>query len=52
MSFSMRKWTDQPGGEVAKQILKRTALLFLFGYLMYWIPFFRLDPSPWRQFSR
>ena len=43
MSFSMRKWTDQPGGEVAKQILKRTALLFLFGYLMYWFPFFRLD---------
>jgi predicted acyltransferase len=43
MSFSMRKWVDQPGGEVALQILKRTALLFLFGYLMYWYPFFRLD---------
>jgi len=24
MSFSMRKWAGQPGGEVAKQILKRT----------------------------
>jgi predicted acyltransferase len=43
MSFSMRKWDGQPGGEVAKQILKRTGLLFLFGYLMYWYPFFRLD---------
>ena len=43
MSFSMRKWAGQPGGEVAKQILKRTGLLFLFGYLMYWYPFFRLD---------
>lgn len=43
MSFSMRKWTGQPGSEVAKQILKRTGLLFLFGYLMYWYPFFRLD---------
>ena len=43
MSFSMRKLAGQPGGEVAKQILKRTGLLFLFGYLMYWYPFFRLD---------
>ena len=43
MSFSMRKWAGQPGGEVAKQIFKRTGLLFLFGYLMYWYPFFRLD---------
>jgi len=43
MSFSMRKWAGQPRSEVAKQILKRTGLLFLFGYLMYWYPFFRLD---------
>lgn len=43
MSFSMRKWAGQPGGEVIKKILKRTTLLFLFGYLMHWFPFYKLD---------
>lgn len=43
MSFSMRKWAEQPSGEVIKKILKRTTLLFLFGYLMHWLPFYKLD---------
>jgi predicted acyltransferase len=34
-----------PQGEVVWKILKRTALIFLLGYLMYWFPFFRLDKN-------
>jgi predicted acyltransferase len=43
MSFSMKKWEGLDGRAVGTKILKRTALLFLFGYLMYWYPFFRMD---------
>jgi predicted acyltransferase len=45
MSFSMRKWTGLGNRQVAGKILRRTALLFLFGFLMYWYPFFRLGPE-------
>jgi predicted acyltransferase len=43
MSFVMPKWAGKTQGEVLWKILKRTALIFLLGYLMYWFPFFRLD---------
>src|SRR5450432_4813450 len=43
MSFVMNKWTNLPQQKVVLKILKRTALIFLLGYLMYWFPFFRLD---------
>ncbi|MEY2963392.1 MAG: hypothetical protein RL754_653 [Bacteroidota bacterium] len=43
MSFSMRNWGQFSSGQALQKILKRTALLFLLGYLMYWYPFFRLD---------
>jgi predicted acyltransferase len=43
MSFTMKKWSELSGSEAGLKILKRTSLLFLFGYLMYWYPFFRLD---------
>jgi predicted acyltransferase len=45
MSFVMNKWEKMPQGEVVWKILKRTALIFLLGYLMYWFPFFRLDKN-------
>ena len=45
MSFVMLKWKAQTQSRVLWKILKRTALIFLLGYLMYWFPFFRLDKN-------
>lgn len=39
MSFSMRKLKLLSPGFVWKKILRRTFLIFLIGYLMYWFPF-------------
>ena len=43
ISFVMNKWVTMPTQNVVWKILKRTAIIFLLGYLMYWFPFFRLD---------
>jgi len=43
LSFVMLKWAGLPQSQVVWKILKRTLLIFLLGYLMYWFPFFRLD---------
>src|SRR3569832_81395 len=43
MSFVMKKWENMEQSKVLWKILKRTALIFLLGYLMYWFPFFKLD---------
>ena len=45
MSFSLDKFKGHPSLEVTFHILKRTALLFLLGFLMYWYPFFRLSDA-------
>ncbi len=39
LSFVMNKWTDMTTGQVLGKIFKRTFLIFLLGYLMYWFPF-------------
>jgi len=41
MSFSMNKLKQAEPSFVLKKIIKRTFFIFLFGYLMYWFPFFR-----------
>ncbi|MUP36779.1 acyltransferase family protein [Labilibaculum euxinus] len=41
MSFSMGKLKLASSGFVWKKILRRTFLIFLIGYLMYWFPFFQ-----------
>lgn len=41
MSFSMGKLKLADPGFVWKKIIKRTLLIFLLGYLMYWFPFFK-----------
>jgi predicted acyltransferase len=43
MSFVMPKWTGKANSWVVGKIVKRTVLIFLLGYRMYWFPFFRLD---------
>ena len=45
MSFVMDKWKKMPQSDVLKKILKRTFIIFLLGYLMYWFPFFNVDEN-------
>ena len=39
MSFVLPKWEKLSNATVLFKILKRTAIIFLLGYLMYWFPF-------------
>jgi predicted acyltransferase len=41
LSFSLQQYESIGTGAVLKKILKRTAIIFLLGYLMYWFPFVR-----------
>ena len=43
MSFSLDKYRQISDAAFLRKIIKRTLLIFLLGYLMYWFPFFRLD---------
>ncbi|MBC8151529.1 MAG: DUF1624 domain-containing protein, partial [Bacteroidetes bacterium] len=45
MSFAMKKFSALGTSAVLAKVAKRTALIFLLGYLMYWFPFFRLGES-------
>ncbi|MDO6817736.1 acyltransferase family protein [Zobellia sp. 1_MG-2023] len=54
-AFVKTKWGEKPFSEVFKKIAKRTLLIFLLGYTMYWIPFFswtetgELTPIPFSE---
>jgi predicted acyltransferase len=39
MSFSLEKYAAKGSSDFLKKVLKRTALIFLLGFLMYWFPF-------------
>src|SRR4249920_4277732 len=39
MSFVMPKWNNLKQSEVLWKIFKRTFIIFLLGFLMYWFPF-------------
>lgn len=41
MAFANRKWEGKPFSAYFQKVLRRTLLLFLLGFLMYWIPFFK-----------
>ncbi len=45
MSFVMLKWDKLPQQKVWWKIFKRTAIIFLLGYLMYWFPFVKWDKT-------
>lgn len=47
MSFSMQKFIGQSDLMVVWKIFKRSAIIFLLGYLMYWFPFFEHTASGW-----
>ena len=39
LAFVKTRWNDKPLSEVFKKIIKRTLIIFLLGYIMYWFPF-------------
>jgi len=45
MSFAMKKFETMPQSTVLWKILRRTLLIFLLGYLMYWFPFLTHTPD-------
>ena len=45
LSFTLDKYAALGEAAVLRKIATRTALIFLAGYLLYWFPFFRFDPS-------
>lgn len=47
LSFVMKKWEQQTTAAVLVKICKRTVLIFLLGYLMYWFPFVRFENGHW-----
>lgn len=45
MSFVMKKWDALSQQQVLWKIFKRTLIIFLLGYLMYWFPFLKRDAT-------
>lgn len=45
MSFVMKKWESFSQSQVLWKIFKRTFIIFLLGYLMYWFPFIRRNEA-------
>lgn len=45
MSFSLKKYEQISNAAFLRKVVKRTILIFLIGYLMYWFPFFRLNAA-------
>ncbi len=43
MAFVMPKWVQLSQGQVLGKIFKRTFIIFLLGFLMYWFPFVHFD---------
>ena len=43
MSFAMAKWNTLSQAEVLGKIFRRTAIIFLCGFLLYWFPFYHID---------
>ncbi|MGZ5135428.1 MAG: acyltransferase family protein, partial [Flavitalea sp.] len=45
LSFVMVRWNSLSQSQVLWKILKRSVLIFLLGYLLYWFPFFQPDTA-------
>ncbi len=45
LSFVTNKWAAMPERRVLWKIFKRTFLIFIIGYLLYWFPFFETDDA-------
>ena len=49
LSFVALRWATQTKGEVLVKIFKRTLVIFLLGYLMYWFPFVEPASGGWQM---
>lgn len=47
MSFSMHKFQSASSADFWQKVIRRTFLIFLLGFLMYWFPFFRQTEGHW-----
>ena len=47
MAFAMAKFNTLPASAVVGKILKRTVIIFLLGFLMYWFPFMQHTANGW-----
>src|SRR5215475_13252220 len=45
LSFTLPKYERLGDAAVLRKVATRTALIFLCGYLLYWVPFFRVDAA-------
>jgi predicted acyltransferase len=45
LSFSMAKMRQSPNQDFWLKVIKRTVIIFLLGYLMYWFPFFKIGEA-------
>ena len=45
MSFTRNRYKLMGDSVLLRKVIKRTVLIFLLGYLMYWFPFFRLNAA-------
>jgi predicted acyltransferase len=45
LSFTLEKYELLGDAAVLRKVLARAALIFLCGYLLYWFPFFRINPA-------
>jgi predicted acyltransferase len=45
LSFTLEKYERLGEAAFLRKVLTRTALIFLCGYLLYWLPFFRIDAA-------
>ena len=43
MSFVMRRWSTMNTSQVLGKIFKRSLIIFLLGFLLYWFPFFKYN---------
>lgn len=48
LSFVAQRWGSSSKGAVIGKILKRTFLIFILGYLMYWFPFVQQTEAGWQ----
>lgn len=45
LAFALGKYENLGHGAVLAKLCKRSALIFLLGFLLYWFPFFKLDDA-------
>lgn len=47
LCFAVKKWNSMTQAQVLTKIFKRTVLLFILGFLLYWFPFVHKGPDGW-----